>query len=79
MKETIGNLISAAEADRDFFRVLRMVDEGGAVVITEDNAPRYLVVEFASSERAQAADEDVMAVSRRLIEKNHAAYEVLAR
>ena len=46
----------------------------------ESNVPRYLVMEFSAAEQEQlAADEDVMAVSKRLIEKNRQAYEVLAK
>ena len=37
-------------------------------------------MEFSSAEQEQlAADEDVMSISRRLIEKNRQAYEVLAK
>ena len=62
------------------FRVARLVDENGAAVILKNNVPRYLVVEFGQAEAEQlAADEDVMAISKRLIEKNRQAYEVLAK
>ena len=37
-------------------------------------------MEFSAAEEEQlAADEDVLAVSRRMIEKNKQAYEVLAK
>ena len=57
-----------------------MVDEQGSAVILKNNVPRYLVIDFAQAEQIQAsADEDVMSISKRLIEKNRHAYEVLAK
>ncbi len=74
------NLVSMSEANQNFSKVARLVDETGAAVILKNNVPRYLVVEFDRAEKEQlASDEDVLAVSKRLIEKNRAAYEVLAK
>lgn len=71
--------VSITEVNQNFSRVARMVDENGAVVILKNNTPRYLLIEFGKAESEQiAADEDVMAISRRLIAKNKKAYEVLA-
>ena len=73
-------MVSISEANQNFSRVARMVDEQGTVVIMKNNAPRYLLIEFSQAEAMQAAsDEDVLAVSKRLIQKNHDAYEVLAK
>ncbi|MBS6628419.1 MAG: type II toxin-antitoxin system Phd/YefM family antitoxin [Clostridiales bacterium] len=74
------NLVSMSEANQNFSKVARLVDETGAAVILKNNVPRYLVVEFDRAEKEQlASDEDVLAVSKRLIEKNRTAYEVLAK
>lgn len=73
------NLVSITEANQNFSRIARMVDENGFVVILKNNTPRYLVIEFNAAEEEQLADnEDVLAVSKRLISKNSQAYEVLA-
>ena len=75
-----NTLVSITEANQNFSRVARLVDENGAVVILKNNVPRYLVVEFGQAESEQlAADEDVMAISKRLIEKSRQAYEALAK
>ncbi|MDO4279919.1 MAG: type II toxin-antitoxin system Phd/YefM family antitoxin [Lachnoclostridium edouardi] len=74
------NLVSITDANQNFSKVARLVDESGSVIILKNNVPRYLVMEFSSAEQEQfASDEDVMAVSKRLIEKNRQAYEVLAK
>ena len=74
------NLISITEANQNFSKVARMVDEKGAAVILKNNVPRYIVIEFSRAEQMQeAADEDVMSISKRLIEQNREAYKVLAQ
>ncbi len=75
-----GNLVSITEANQNFSKIARMVDETGSVVILKNNVPRYVVVEFSTLEKERsAADEDVLAVSRRFLEKNREAYRELAK
>ena len=74
------NLVSITEANLNFSRVARLVDENGAAVILKNNVPRYVLVEFSQAEQEQLAeDEDILAVSKRLIAKNRHAYEELAK
>ena len=80
MNMNTENLVSITEANRNFSRVARMVDEKGYVVILKNNSPRYLLIEFNQVQREQSAsNEDILALSKRLIEKNREAYEVLAK
>ena len=74
------NLVSITDANQNFSKVARLVDENGSVIILKNNVPRYLVMQLSSAEEEQlAADEDVMSITKRLIEKNRQAYEVLAK
>ena len=74
------NLVSIPEANQNFSRVARMVDENGAAVILKNNVPRYVLMEFSQVEdEQQAKDEDILEISKRLISKNKQAYEVLAK
>mgnify|MGYP005764212489 CR=1 FL=1 len=80
MNMNTKNLVSITDANQNFSRVARLVDENGSVIILKNNVPRYLVIKFSAAEQEQlAADEDVMAISKRLIEKNRQAYEELAK
>lgn len=80
MNVNTKNLVSITEANQNFSRVARMVDENGSVVILKNNSPRYLLIEFEKAEKEQLADnEDLLAVSKRLIDKNRESYEVLAK
>ena len=80
MKINTKNIVSITEANQNFSKVARLVDEKGLAVILKNNVPRYLVLEFNSVENEQNADaEDVIEISKRLMKKNKQAYEVLAK
>jgi antitoxin Phd len=80
MRIDTNSIVSITEANRNFSRVARLVDETGAVVILKNNAPRYLLIDFSQTEREQTApDEDVVLVARRVIENNREVIEALAR
>ena len=75
-----NTMISITEANQNFSKVARVVDEHGTAVILKNNVPRYLVVDFSKVEKDNiAGNEDVFAISERLIKQNTEAYEVLAK
>ena len=72
--------MSITEANQNFSKVARLVDENGAAVILKNNVPRYLVLEFSQAQQEEQADEESLRdISRRLIAKNRKAYEDLAK
>ena len=80
MNINTNNMVSITEANQNFSRVARMVDENGSVLVLKNNAPRYLIIEYSIVEKEEiAADEDVMELSQRLLTKNMEAYKVLAK
>ena len=80
MNVNTRSLVSITEANQNFSKVARLVDENGSAVILKNNVPRYIILEFSQVEQEQIADnEDIMAISKRLIIKNKEAYKVLAK
>jgi antitoxin Phd len=80
MKVNTESMVSITEANQNFSRVARMVDEQGSVIILKNNTPRYLIIEFTNAESEQTmSNEDVLSVSRRIMKKNKVAYEVLSK
>ena len=80
MKIDTNKMVSITEANQNFSKVARLVDEHGTAVILKNNVPRYLVIDFSKAENDSiASDEDIMSISKRLIEQNKEAYEVLAK
>lgn len=75
-----NTMISITEANQNFSKVAKVVDEHGTAVILKNNIPRYLVIDFSRAEKEKVANsEDVIAISERLIKQNMEAYEVLAK
>lgn len=80
MKIDTNTMVSITEANQNFSKVARLVDEHGTAVILKNNVPRYLVIDFSKAEKdSVASDEDILKISERLIAKNREAYEVLAQ
>lgn len=78
MNINTNNLVSITEANQNFSKIARMVDENGSVVILKNNAPRYVLVEFNEFEKTQqASDEDVLALSKSLMKNNRKVYEAI--
>lgn len=75
-----NTMISITEANQNFSKVAKVVDEHGTAVILKNNVPRYLVIDFSKAEKEKvASNEDVFAISERLIKQNTEAYGVLAK
>lgn len=75
-----NTLVSITEANQNFSKVARLVDQNGSAVILKNNVPRYIVLEFSEVEKAQTAEnEDIADISRRLIAKKLEAYREFAK
>ena len=57
-------LVSMSEANRNFSKVVRVVDEKGSVILLKNNKPRYVIVSFEEYEEIRWA----MADRRRMID-----------
>lgn len=80
MNVNTKNLVSITEANQNFSRVARLVDENGAAVILKNNVPRYVVLEYSQLDAEEtAATEDVISVGRRVLDRHRQAFEELAK
>lgn len=61
-------LISITEANQNFSKVTRLVDEKGAAVIMKNNAPKYIVIKFSRLENSnKTASEAAMTLAKKLV------------
>jgi len=68
------------EANRNFSRVARTVDEQGSVVILKNNVPRYLVIDISKIEEMDNAEsERVEQIAARIIKDNLTSLKALAK
>ncbi len=80
MNVNTNTMVSISEANQNFSKVARIVDQYGSAVILKNNSPRYLILEFnQADEQLAAPTDDVLAVSKKIIARNKAVYEELAK
>lgn len=77
------NLVPMTEANQNFSRVVRMVDESGLAVILKNNKPRYIVVDFGEYEQIQTLRalraRQIGQEADRLLEENQEVFRELAK
>ena len=80
MNINTNTMVSISEANQNFSKVAHLVDQYGSAVILKNNTPRYLILEFnQADEQLSASTDDVLAASEKLIARNKAVYEELAK
>lgn len=76
----LKNLVSISEANQNFSKVARMVDEKGVAVILKNNTPRYVLIDYSKLQDNTEADNEMLEdVATRLLEKHRKAFEELAK
>ena len=80
MNINIENLVSISEANQNFSKVARLVDEKGTAIILKNNAPRYVLLDYSLFHKNAVADDvDVDAAASRILVKHIKAFEELAK
>lgn len=77
-----NTLVAMTEANQNFSKVTRLVDEEGLAVILKNNKPKYIVVSFDEYDKIAAARENrrnlIDNAADELIDENRNALEKLA-
>jgi hypothetical protein len=72
-------LVSITEANQNFSKVARFVDENGAAILLK-NTPRYDLIEFSQFQEEEVIDNDAVdAIAKRILKKHQAAFEELTK
>jgi len=80
MNINIENLVSISEANQNFSKVARLVDERGTAVILKNNVPRYVLLDYTLVNQNKVAnDSDVTNIASRILKKHIKAFEELAK
>lgn len=76
-------LVPMTDANQNFSKIVRMVDNDGMAVILKNNKPKYIVVGFdeyeAISSVLQMRKEKINNAADRIIENNMEAFKELAK
>ncbi len=80
MQINTKDLISLTEANQNFSKVARTVDEKGSVIILKNNNPHYIIIDFKKFEQlGLSANEDLDSIAGRILKDNLEAFTELAR
>ena len=80
MNININNLVSISEANQNFSKIARMVDENGAAVILKNNKPRYVLIDYSQLEKEEIVDDmEVEDVAKNILFRHMKAFEELAK
>ena len=80
MQINTKNLVSISEANQNFSKVARLVDENGAAIILKNNIPRYVLIEFSQfQEEETTGDENVQAIAKNILLRHKEAFMALAK
>jgi len=80
MNINVENLISISEANQNFSKVARLVDEKGTAIILKNNTPRYVLLDYSLLQQDDVADDaSVDSIALRLLTKHIRAFEELAK
>ena len=73
-------IVPISSANQNFSKVAKLVDQFGSAVIMKNNTPRYIIYEFNQADSMQeASDDDVISVSKKLMQRNKHVYEELSK
>jgi len=77
------NLVSITDANQNFSKVVRQVDEQGAVIIMKNNRPKYAVVDFEEysilTAAAQMRESIINTAADEILDENLTAFLELAK
>ncbi len=80
MKIDSKNFVSITEANQNFSKVVKMVNNGESVIILKNNQPKYVVKEFKESDSFILTKEEKIEITAKRILKQHLyAFEELAK
>ena len=73
-------IVTITDANQNFSKVARMVDEEKSVVILKNNKPKYIIIEYDEfSKEAYTAEDRIEEIADRVLVKNMEAFKELAK
>lgn len=80
MKFDTNQLISMSEANQNFSKVVKIVDNFGKAVIQKNNKPKYLIIDISNDEYIELSEEEkVKIIAERVLNKHIKAFKELAK
>ncbi|CAB1242695.1 Antitoxin [Clostridiaceae bacterium BL-3] len=72
-------IVSMSEANQNFSKVAKIVDEDKSVVIMKNNKPKYVVLDFEEFTKEAVSEEQTLdRIADKILEENIEAFKELA-
>ncbi len=76
----INQIVSISEANQNFSRVARMVEQKGEIYIFKNNKPKYKLIDIESDTSIEMTDDEkIDFVAARILREYRHAFEELAK
>jgi antitoxin Phd len=73
-------IISISEANQNFSKIAKLVDEDKSVVIMKNNKPKYILLDFDKFSKESVSEEDKLDdIADRILSENMEAFKELAK
>lgn len=80
MNIDMNKIVSIAEANQNFSKVARKVDQFGEVYIFKNNKPKYKLIDIENNNSIEMTDDEkIDFVANRILKKYRKAFEELAK
>ena len=80
MISRIKSTMSVTEANQNFSKVTRLVDQYGQAVVFKNNAPKYLIIDFSLADQMSfALNTDVLASAAKMMDRYDDTFRELAK
>lgn len=75
-----SSMVSMTEANQNFSKVAKMVEEEKSVVIMKNNKPKYILLDFEEFSRNSTVEEERLdSIADRILNDNIEAFKELAK
>ena len=73
-------MISISEANQNFSKVAKIVDEDSSVIIMKNNKPKYILLDFEKFNKETSSEEEKLdIIATRILKENIVAFKELAK
>ena len=73
-------VVSISEANQNFSKIAKLVDEDKSVVIMKNNKPKYILLDFDEFNKdAKSEEEKLDVIADRILHENIEAFKELAK
>jgi len=71
-------IVSISEANQNFSKIAKLVDENKSVVIMKNNKPKYILLDFKQFSKEAFSEEENL-IADRILNENIVAFRKLAK